>query len=82
MLNVECGMLNDSRFAAMFKCRILNFSLIIALATIPHSSFHIPHLNVVAVLVAATAATVVVTTSGVTASAATGIRAIRAASCA
>ena len=34
-------MLNDSRIAAMFECRILNSSLIIAVGD--HSTLHIPH---------------------------------------
>jgi hypothetical protein len=34
-------MLNDSRFAAMVECRILNYSLIIAAGD--HSTFLIPH---------------------------------------
>lgn len=41
MLNVECGMMNDSRFAPINECGILNSSLNIGKAD--HSSFNIPH---------------------------------------
>ena len=41
MLNVECGMMNVSRFAPINECGILNSSLNIGKAD--HSSFLIPH---------------------------------------